>query len=103
MAVYVQRRWAVSPSGVSAMRASMACAGSVAGVDDDARTPAQSFEVDIPDPGDVRAVGAAVVETDEEPVAASKVDRRAQRLVEPCRVLGQDDVEFAALGIEPLL
>src|SRR5207245_9492068 len=35
--------------------------------------------------------------------AASKVDRRAQRLVEPCRVLGQDDVEFAALGIEPLL
>ena len=76
---------------------------SIAGGHDGDCLALQLFEVDIPDPGDVGAVGLAVVEGDQEVVAFGEVDGGSQRLVEAGWVLGEDEVEVPAAKFHALL
>src|SRR5712691_6749079 len=77
--------------------------GSVAAWHHYLRAAAQTLKVDIPDPGNVCAVGATVVQAEQEVAAAGKVDGSAEGLIESGRVLGKDEIELAALSLEALL
>jgi hypothetical protein len=64
--------------------------------------PRQQLEVGVPDPGDVAAVGNAVVQRQPEVVRAVLEDQRAQHLVGARRVLDQQDQHVAAVDRDSL-
>ena len=66
------------------------------------RQLAQSFKVRVPDPGDVRAVGRAVVEADDKDKSVLDVLQKVQHLVAARRVLHQHDLRAALAQSEVL-
>jgi hypothetical protein len=62
----------------------------------------QRLEVDVPDPGDVAAVGDLVVQRDDDEVRGAAVDERPDDLVRPGRVLDQEQQQLLALHGDPL-
>ena len=58
----------------------------------------ERLEVDVPDPGDVAAVGVAVVQRSEDPVGAALLEERSDGGVEPRGVLHQDQAEPPAVS-----
>src|SRR3989454_558619 len=74
-----------------------------AGRDDDARVVPELFEVDVPDPRHVGAVGFAVVEADDEVLAVRELHGRAHRFVEAGGILGEHEDQVAAAKLDPLL
>src|SRR5579864_5421678 len=66
--------------------------GPVARGDYPSRLLLEVFEIDIPDPRHVGAVGFSVVETDKKARAVRQVDRSAQRFVEAGWILGENEV-----------
>ena len=61
------------------------------------------FPVGVPDPGDVFAVGCAVVEEDEEAVAVAGALEGAEGLVHAGGVLAEQDADVAVVGAEAFL
>ena len=64
--------------------------------------PEQRLEVDVPDPGDVAAVGDLVVERDDEDARRAAVDERADGLVRAGRVLDQEQEELLVADCDAL-
>ena len=73
-----------------------------AGADDRADAAFELLEVDVPEPGDVRAVREEVVDGDEERALAVVGEDRAEHLAEADRVLDQRQEELALLDRDAL-